>query len=114
MDPRLTWHAVGAEINKMVPQEMRADNAPANDENIDYDHMERLRYIDTEVAQEERTLLSNVLAAALPGLERLLGDDRHDTLKGKIRYNSIGVCFNGGRHDRVRHSICTHFPWTTL
>ena len=105
MDPQLTSHAVDAEINKMVPQEMRADNALANDESTDYDHMERLRYVDTEVTQEERTLLSNVLAAALPGLERLLGDDRHDTLKGKIRYNAIGVCFNGGRDDRVRHNI---------
>ena len=104
MDPRLTPHAVDAEINKMVPQEMRADSSPSNDENSDYDHMERLHYVDTEVTQEERTLLSNVLAAALPGLERLLGDDRHDTLKGKIRYNSIGVCFNSGRDDRVRHN----------
>lgn len=86
----------------MIPLEMRASNAPANDENSDYDHMERLRYVETEVTQEERTLLSDVLAAALPGLERLLGDDRHDILKGKARYNSIGVAFNGGRDDKVR------------
>lgn len=104
---QLTPPTVEAEIGKMVPQEMRAGDAPANDENSQYDHMERLRYVDTEVAQEERTLLSDVLAAALPGLERLLGDDRHDIVKGKIRYNSIGVCFNGGRDDKVRHSGCT-------
>jgi len=91
----------------MIPQEMRASGSPANDENSDYDHMERLRYVDTEVTQEERTLLSNVLAAALPGLERLLGDDRHDILKGKMRYNSIGVSFGGGRDDKVCHGICT-------
>ena len=90
----------------MIPPEMRASDAPASDENSDYDHMERLRYVDTEVTQEEKTLLSNVLAAALPGLERLLGDDRHDTLKGKMRYNSIGVSFNGGRDDKVRRDIC--------
>ena len=98
----------------MVPQEMREDSSPSNDENSDYDHMERLRYVDTEVTQEERTLLSNVLAAALPGLERLLGDDRHDTLKGKIRYNSVGVCFNGGRDDRVRHDVERIFPGLPL
>lgn len=81
---------------------MRASDAPANDENSDYDHMERLHYVDTEVTQDETTLLSNVLATALPGLERLLGDDRHDILKGKVRYNSIGISFNGGRDDKVR------------
>jgi hypothetical protein len=67
--------------------------------------MERLRYVDTEVTQDEKTLLSNVLAAALPGLERLLGEDRHDILKGKIRYNSIGISFNGGRDDKVRQTF---------
>jgi len=91
---------VDAEISKMIPAEMRAADAPANDENSDYDHMERLRYVDTEVTPEEKTLLSNVLTAALPGLERLLGDDRHDVLKGKMRYNSIGVSFNGGRDEK--------------
>lgn len=91
-----------AEINKMVPPEMRAGDAPDHDDNAQYDHMERLRYVDTEVTQEEKTLLSNVLAVALPGLERLLGDDRHDILKGKIRYNSIGVSFGEGRDDKVR------------
>ena len=91
-----------AEISKMIPPEMRAGDAPSNDENTDYDHMERLRFVDTEVTQEEKTLLSDVLASALPGLERLLGDDRHNVLKGKMRYNSIGVSFNGGRDNKVR------------
>jgi len=93
---------VDAEISKMIPPEMRGGGAPSNDENTDYDHMERLRYVDTEVTQEEKTLLSDVLASALPGLERLLGDDRQNILKGKMRYNSIGVGFNGGRDDKVR------------
>lgn len=98
----------------MIPSEMRAGDAPTNDENSDYDHMERLRYVDTEVTQEEKTLLSNVLAAALPGLERLLGDDRHDILKGKMRYNAVGVSFNGGRDDKVRHDICISPPSVPL
>jgi len=97
---RFAARQVDAEISKMIPPEMRAGDEPASDENSDYDHMERLRYVDTEVTQEEKTLLSNVLASALPGLERLLGDDRHNVLKGKIRYNSIGVSFNGGRDDK--------------
>jgi len=93
----------------MIPPEMRGGDAPSNDENIDYDHMERLRYVDTEVTQEEKTLLTDVLASALPGLERLLGDDRHNVLKGKMRYNSIGVGFNGGRDDKVRRDDSVHF-----
>jgi len=97
---RFAARQVDAEISKMIPLQMRPSDAPANDENSDYDHMERLRYVETEVTQEEKTLLSDVLAAALPGLERLLGDDRHDILKGKMRYNSIGVSFNGGRDDK--------------
>ena len=99
----LTSYVVDAEINKMIPPEMKGGDAPTNDGSTDYDHMERLHYVDTEVTQEEKTLLSDVLASALPGLERLLGDDRHDILKGKMRYNSIGVSFNGGRDNRVRH-----------
>jgi len=99
---------VDAEISKMIPPEMRTSDASASDENSDYDNMERLRYVDTEVTQEEKTLLSNVLASALPGLERLLGDDRHDVLKGKMRYNSIGVTFNGGRDDKARDDSYAH------
>lgn len=94
----------------MIPPEMRAGDPPANDENSDYDHMERLRYVDTEVTQEEKTLLSDVLASALPGLERLLGDDRHNIIKGKMRYNSIGVGFNGGRDNKVCHDGCALVP----
>ena len=105
---RLTSSTVDAEISKMIPPEMRTSDASADDENSDYDNMERLRYVDTEVTQEEKTLLSNVLASALPGLERLLGDDRHDVLKGKMRYNSIGVTFSGGRDDKARDGICNH------
>ena len=91
----------------MIPPEMRGDDTPANDENSDYDHMERLRYVETEATQEEKTLLSDVLASALPGLDRLLGEDRHDILKGKMRYNSIGVSFSGGRDDKVRRTtVC--------
>lgn len=65
------------------------------------DHLERLRYLDASVTPEETEVLRNVFGTALPGLEGSLTEDRHVTTLGKMLYNAIGICYSGGRDDRV-------------
>ncbi|TFK81511.1 MAS20-domain-containing protein [Polyporus arcularius HHB13444] len=64
------------------------------------DHIERLRFVEGHVTDEEVNLLRGVLGSALPGLEQSIMEDRHAVLVGKMSYNAIGVCPNGGRDDR--------------
>lgn len=65
------------------------------------DHLERLRYLDTEVPEEDTKLYCEVFGKALPGLEASLTQDRHSTTLGKLKYNAIGICYSGGRDDKV-------------
>lgn len=65
------------------------------------DHLERLRYLEATVTPEETEILRQVFGTALPGLEGSLTDDRHTTTLGKMLYNAIGICYSGGRDDRV-------------
>jgi import receptor subunit TOM20 len=70
-----------------------------------YDHIERLRYLEVTVPKDETTLLHDVLKLALPGLEQFLTDERHATLLGKMGYNMYGICFGGGRGDKVTQVV---------
>lgn len=74
-----------------------------------YDHIERLRYLELSIQHEEVQLISQVLEMAMPGLEQFVTDERYATLRGKMAYNAIGVCFGTGRHDKVsREGMTTH------
>ncbi|TBU49006.1 MAS20-domain-containing protein [Dichomitus squalens] len=64
------------------------------------DHMERLRFIEGHVTDEEIKHLKAVLGAALPGLEQSVTEERMAVLVGKMAYNAIGVCPDGGRDDK--------------
>ncbi|KAG9121181.1 hypothetical protein FRC07_002977 [Ceratobasidium sp. 392] len=67
-----------------------------------YDHIERLRFleiVETPAELAEMEALKKVLQTAMEGLEQFVGD-RYALLKGKMAYNSIGVCFSGGRDDK--------------
>jgi hypothetical protein len=66
-----------------------------------YDHIEQLRYLEVVAPEEEMKLLCGVLQTALPGLEQFVTSERHATLLGKMGYNMYGVCFGGGRDDKV-------------
>lgn len=72
-----------------------------------YDHLERLRYLEIEVPEQETNLLRSVFETAIPGLESFITDERHATLKGKMAYNAYGVVYNGGRDDKVRGPLLT-------
>ncbi|TFK58722.1 hypothetical protein BDN72DRAFT_851611, partial [Pluteus cervinus] len=67
------------------------------------DHLERLKALDLDSVQpdeEELTLLVEVLKAGFPGLDEFVNDERYALMIAKMRFNSYGVCFDGGRDDR--------------
>jgi import receptor subunit TOM20 len=66
------------------------------------DHIERLRYLEIEKDEEEARLLIDVLRYAVPGLEGFITGERHTMIAGKMAYNAFGVCYAGGRDDKVR------------
>jgi import receptor subunit TOM20 len=65
------------------------------------DHLERLRYLEMPPNKKEAELIKGVLSTALPGLEEFITEEKHATFSGKMAYNAFGVCFGGGRTDRV-------------
>lgn len=107
---RFIARQVAVETNKMVsaagkktPAESDDFTDAETDEYVLADHIERWRYLEMKAPEEEHALLVEILQFALPGLEQFITDERHATLLGKVVYNSYGVCFNGGRDDKVRH-----------
>ncbi|OCH90946.1 MAS20-domain-containing protein [Obba rivulosa] len=65
-----------------------------------FDHMQRLRFVEGKVTQDERKLLAAVMGAALPGVSDIVTDERLATDVGRMSYNVIGICPTGGREDR--------------
>lgn len=99
---RFLARQVGIEARKLLPRAADAtelaEGIPQTDapSSVDYslwDHVERLRFLDTSVPDEEQTMTVELFRAALPGLEEFLSDERHATLKGKLLYNMIGVTY---------------------
>ncbi|TFK55459.1 MAS20-domain-containing protein [Heliocybe sulcata] len=101
---RFLARQVASETMKMVPGV--AGSTPVSSNSIEdgeyslMDHIERLRYLVTNVPEEEVTLVSGVLKTALPGIEAFVSQDRQTVLSGKMAYNAIGVCFGNGRNDK--------------
>jgi len=69
------------------------------------DHIERLRYLEIQRNEEEEGMLISVLRHALPGLEEFMTAQKHAMISGKMSYNAFGVCYGGGRDDKVRGFI---------
>jgi import receptor subunit TOM20 len=69
------------------------------------DHIERLRFLEIERDEEEVKLLVDVLRYAVPGLEGFITEEKHAMISGKMAYNAFGVCYAGGRDDKVCHSF---------
>lgn len=65
------------------------------------DHLERLRYLEIERDEEEGKLLADVLRFAVPGLEGFVSGGKYPVIFGKMAYNAFGVCYAGGRDDKV-------------
>ncbi|EPQ59005.1 MAS20-domain-containing protein [Gloeophyllum trabeum ATCC 11539] len=92
---------IAHETAKMVPGTSPLAAEPVTDGDYTlYDHIERLRYLETTIPEEEVGLVSEVLKNALPGIESFSSDERQAILAGKMAYNAIGVCPGGGRDDK--------------
>lgn len=65
------------------------------------DHLERLRYLDVAAFEEGGKLFKTILQLAIPGLEHLATEERLSVYLGMMAYNAFGVCFDGGRDDKV-------------
>ena len=65
------------------------------------DHLERLRYLDVPAFEEGGKLFKTILQLAIPGLEHLATEERLSVYLGTMVYNAFGVCFDGGRDDKV-------------
>lgn len=94
-----------AELAKVIPQAavLKAElpEVAVDSEYTVNDHLERLRYIDVSLPDGEYEALKNLLHTTLPFLADSHSDERHSTMKGKMAYNAIGICFGGGRNDKV-------------
>ncbi|KAG1755368.1 hypothetical protein EDB19DRAFT_1891677 [Suillus lakei] len=102
---RFVARQVSAETAKMLPRGIvpgLASEPVLTDggEYSLYDHLERLRYLEVNPADNETRVLKDVLQTALPGLEQFLTEERHATFVGKMSYNSYGVYFGEGREDK--------------
>ncbi|KAI0053595.1 hypothetical protein FA95DRAFT_1552084, partial [Auriscalpium vulgare] len=97
---RFVARNVSAELAKLTP---RSAGSPKQHDGLEYtlfDHVERLRYLEIEAANEGWAPLQAVLETAMPGLSEFLTDERFATLLGKMAYNAFGVTFGGGRDDK--------------
>lgn len=75
-----------------------------------FDHMERVRYLESGGKEGEAEQLRSIMKANLPGLEEFVTDERYTVLTGKMAYNAYGISLSGGRDDKVRifHLLLTH------
>jgi len=95
----------GAAANAAAPESDFTDSDNVAEKYVLADHLERFRYLEIPPNKKEAELIKGVLSTALPGLEEFITEEKHATLSGKMAYNAFGVCFGGGRTDRV----CPHW-----
>ncbi|KAI0353457.1 MAS20-domain-containing protein [Trametes cingulata] len=103
---RFAAKQIALEAVKLLPNKsgpMIEELGELDDGKGDYnvnDHIERLRFVEGHVTNEEVKMLGAVLGSALPGVEQSVTEERFAILVGKMAYNAIGVCPGGGRDDR--------------
>ncbi|TCD70436.1 hypothetical protein EIP91_003517 [Steccherinum ochraceum] len=101
---RFVARQVALETVKMIPGQSDHAALPkvceeGNDYGL-YDHIERLRFVEATVDENEVNMLREVFKTALPGLETAVNEEQYNLWKGKMLYNVFGVCYNGGRDDK--------------
>ena len=94
-----------AELAKQIPQ-LSGLKSDLNEWSLDpeytlLDHVERLRYIEVAVQAGEHEILQTLVQSAMPFAGEMHTMEKHTILRGKVAYNAIGVCYAGGRDDKV-------------
>lgn len=107
---RTVARQIAVETAKLMPGGANMSHVAVPYGDNDYglsDHLERLRFTNAEVDSKETRLLCAVLAAAIPGLESSLTQERHGQIIGKLTYSAIGICYSEGRDDKVcKRELC--------
>lgn len=65
------------------------------------DHMERIRYISLSGFDEAYNATLEIVESAVPGTREFLTSERFNILLGKMVFNTIGICYGGGRDDKA-------------
>lgn len=109
--PELMARLIARQVSVETAQMMTAvGHSPLANANVvltdggDYtfnDHLERLRYLEVASFDEGGKLFKVVLQLAIPGLEHLATEERLSVYLGMMAYNAFGICFGGGRDDKV-------------
>ncbi|THH11720.1 hypothetical protein EW145_g459 [Phellinidium pouzarii] len=92
---RLVAMQIISELAKALPQaaSMKAElpEMIVSSEYTVYDRMERLRFVDVAIPENEHKTLQDLIMSTLPFLEDVHTDERHAAFRRKIAYNAIGV-----------------------
>ena len=107
MTAKLAAMQVLAELSKVLGLDAIRSQMPeacVNGEYTIFDHLERLRFVESTAPEGEHEKLKGVLNTSLPFLEDIHNDERHSNYRAKVVYNSLGVVFEHGRNDKV----CTY------
>jgi len=120
---RFIARQVAVETTKLMPKAADGPTAGAmiaglpeidGPKSVEYslwDHVERLRYLETSVTDEEQEMMVELLHTSLPGLESFLSEERHATLRGKLQYNAIGVCYPPSAEESMNDVGYHIFSW---
>ncbi|KAI0034081.1 hypothetical protein K488DRAFT_46217 [Vararia minispora EC-137] len=99
---RFVARQVSGELSKLFPGVVAS--APTNEFGDSgftfFDHMERLRYLELTVPENEAEAVRTVFKYTMEGLEQAINDERFAILKGKMAYNAYGVYHGEGRTDK--------------
>lgn len=107
MTAKLAAMQVLAELSKVLGLDAIRMYMPAvcvDGEYTIFDHLERLRFVESAAPEGEHEKLKQVLNTSLPFLDDIHNDERHSNYRAKVVYNSLGISFDGGREDKV----CNH------
>lgn len=83
-------------LSSMVAEEMeKNEQGKSASPYSSWDHIERMKSSEVEPSQEstnESTLIKELLASKVPGIDTFLTDEIYLLLKGKLNTNTFAVC----------------------
>jgi import receptor subunit TOM20 len=83
------------DVTKLLPDYNFPPPGSLDDYNL-LDHMERLRFVDLSNLSEGASLVGKVFESFRPGTDPIFS-----SLAPKVAYAAFGICYSGGRDDKV-------------
>ncbi|KAI0796857.1 hypothetical protein C8Q75DRAFT_214382 [Abortiporus biennis] len=102
---RLVARQIAAETAKMIPGKTGPSptdfpEALTSSDFSLFDHLERLRFVQATVTEDDTKLISDVFENGLQGLGQAFDAERNATFQGQIAYNAYGIFYGEGRTDK--------------